>query len=218
MANPYIKNRVTEEGRRGRLSLASGLEQLDLSPTLAAVLQRYIALLSKWNQRVNLIGPRELDRVVSLHIFDSLALVPYIGATRVLDVGSGAGLPGLVLALAMPASEFVLLDSRAKKVRFLQQAIVELNVTNATTTQSRVQDYLPAAPFSVVIARAFGSLQRLYTATSGVRGRRCSLFAMKGKWPHAEIAELGAGQRVKVVPLRVPGLDAERHLVIVAAK
>lgn len=206
---------------------------LDLDEGLAALAARgitlplradeklaaYLALLAKWNRTHNLTAIRDPERMVTHHVLDALAVLPHLpgrGQVRLLDVGSGGGVPGLVLAIARPAWQVVVLDSNHKKGAFLQQAIIELALANAQAVTQRVEDYAPAAPFDIVISRAFADLATFVEASARHLAPGGELHAMKGVYPDEELAQLPAGFRVKAVPtLTVPGLDAERHLVVI---
>jgi len=215
----------------GTLDLDEGLSQLDalggahlsLPPGARDRLLRYLGLLAKWNRTYNLTAIREPERMVTHHVLDALAVLPHLPqesahpGLRVLDVGSGCGVPAIPLAIARPAWQVVALDSSHKKGAFLQQAVIELALANVTVAIARVEDYAPPAPFDVVISRAFSDLATFVAA--GVRhlaeGGR--LVAMKGVYPDEEIAHLPAEFRVVAAPaLTVPGLDARRHLIFVA--
>jgi len=182
-------------------------------------LAAYLALLAKWNRTHNLTAIRNPERMVTHHVFDALAVLPHLPAragVRVLDVGSGGGVPGLPLAIARPAWQVVVLDSNHKKGAFLQQAIIELALANAQAVTARVEDYLPAAPFDVVISRAFADLATFAETSARHLAPGGELVAMKGVYPDEELAHVPAGLRVKASPaLTVPGLDARRHLVII---
>jgi 16S rRNA (guanine527-N7)-methyltransferase len=207
------------------LDLADGLAALRgagvaMPEHAAGKLAAYLAILTKWNRTYNLTAIREPDQMVTHHVFDALAVLPHLPATeslRVLDVGSGGGVPGLPLAIARPSWRVVVLDSNHKKGAFLRQAAIELQAANVEAVTSRVEDYVPVALFDVVISRAFSDL-----ATFAQAGRRHlapngRLYAMKGVHPHEEIEHLPAEFRVVSVPaIRVPGLDAARHLVVLA--
>lgn len=200
--------------------LQSGLEALDLSLSEAAQEQLlyFVQMLIKWNRVYNLTSVRKPDDIIIRHILDSLAVVPYLHARRVLDVGTGAGLPGIPLAFACPDTDFVLLDSNNKKIRFVRQALGELELPNVSAEQSRVEEYRPAAPFEVVISRAYSSLAELYQQASHLLAPGGRLLAMKGVYPLAEMDALkDSPLHAEVVPLTVPGLDADRHLVILSA-
>lgn len=200
--------------------LQSGLEALDLSLSEAAQEQllHYVQMLIKWNRVYNLTSVRKPDDIIIRHILDSLAVVPHLHARRVLDVGTGAGLPGIPLAFACPDTEFVLLDSNNKKIRFVRQALGELELPNVSAEQSRVEEYRPAAPFEVVISRAYSSLAELYQQASHLLAPGGRLLAMKGVYPLAEMDALkDSPLQADVVTLAVPGLDADRHLVILSA-
>jgi 16S rRNA (guanine527-N7)-methyltransferase len=211
------------------LDLYAGLEQLSARGGAAASLPEgaraklaaYIALLAKWNRTYNLTAIREPERMVTHHVLDALAVLPHFCAgsaqahLRVLDVGSGGGVPAIPLAIARPSWHVVALDSSHKKGAFLQQAVIELALPNAEAAIARVEDYAPSAPFDVVISRAFSDLATF--AQSSVRhlapGGR--LAAMKGVFPDEEVALLPPSFRVIAAPaLAVPGLDAERHLIV----
>jgi 16S rRNA (guanine527-N7)-methyltransferase len=183
-------------------------------------LAAYLALLAKWNRTYNLTAIREPEQMVTHHVLDALAVLPHLPMTeslRVLDVGSGGGVPGIPLAIARPSWRVVLLDGNHKKGTFLRQAAIELELANAEAVTSRVEDYASEGLFDVVIARAFSDLST-FTQTSRhhlAPGGR--LYAMKGVHPHEEIEHLPADIHVVSVPaLPVPGLDAVRHLVILA--
>lgn len=191
---------------------------LGLGLTLGAERRRqlldYLALLAKWNAVYNLTAIRDPARMLSHHVLDSLAVVPYVRAPRLLDVGSGAGLPGLVLAIAMPELQCVLLDANAKKTRFLAQAAIELSLANVEVVCARAEDFRPAEGFPVVVSRAVGALGDLFGLARPLGARDGRLLAMKGAVPTAELEVLERrGVRARVHRLTVPGLQAERHLI-----
>jgi 16S rRNA (guanine527-N7)-methyltransferase len=199
-----------------RQALDSGLQALGLPAggSGARRLLRYLELLEKWNRTYNLTAVRELQAMVTRLILDSLSAHPFLRGDRVLDVGSGAGLPGIPLAIFNPDREFVLLDSNGKKIRFMRHAVMDLGLPNVAVEQGRAEQYHPTALFDTVISRALGSLGDL-AATAGHLCRGGGhLLALKGRYPKNELAELPPGYRaVEVQRLQVPGLDAERHLV-----
>jgi len=195
-------------------------------PTHArARLEAYIALLTKWNATYNLTAIREPERMVTHHVLDALAVLPHLpasgpsGGLRVLDVGSGGGVPAIPLAIAQPDWRVVALDSNHKKGAFLQQAINELPLPNAEAVIARVEDYVPAAPFDVVISRAFADLATFVNSSARHLAPNGVLVAMKGVFPDEELDELPPNMRVVATPaLHVPGLDAERHLIVMAVQ
>lgn len=196
--------------------LAAGIADLGLQLTggAPALLSTYIDVLHEWNQRYNLTAVREPEQMVSRHLLDSLAVARFVHGDRILDVGSGAGLPGIPLAVAFPERRFVLLDSNGKKARFLKHAVTLLGLKNVEVVQARAEGYRPAEGFATVMARALTSLAEFlgWTAHLGAPGGRW--LAMKGMRPDAELQQLPAGFRlVEVHPLKVPGLDAQRCVV-----
>ena len=200
-------------------SIIEGVERLGFPLPDGAVgrLAAYLALLERWNRAYNLTAVRDSDAMVIRHLLDSLSILPWIDGPRVLDVGSGAGLPGIPLAVACPELEFCLLDSNGKRTRFLTQAVAELQLKNIAIARSRVEDYQPVSLFNSVVSRAFATLADLLASA----GRLCApdgrLLAMKGVFPDDELARLPPGYvLVGVYPLRVPNLEAERCLVHLA--
>jgi len=207
-----------------RDTLGEGLRSLGvaLPAGVHARIDAYLALLAKWNRTYNLTAIREPVRMVTHHVLDSLAVLPALDrlapratATRLLDVGSGGGLPGIPLALARPAWQITLSESNQKKAAFLTQATIELGLANVEVELGRVEDMRAAAPFDIVISRAFADLATFaatsarHLATGGV------LVAMKGTDPVDERAALPTNvDAVETIALRVPGLDAARHLVV----
>ena len=198
-----------------RLTQGISVLHMGLNTAQCAKLIDYVHLLIKWNQVYNLTAIRDPLDMITRHILDSLAVVPLIKGPRVLDVGTGAGLPGIPLAIALPQFKFVLLDSVAKKTRFLVQAIGELKLNNVTVETQRVEKYQTQELFDTVISRAFSSLAE-YIAVAGHLSRRNDgvLLAMKGRYPQNELAVLPPGYQLKGVErLIVPDLNEERHVV-----
>lgn len=193
--------------------LRDGLDELRLDSGLAEPLGDYLALLEKWNRAYNLTAVRDIREMVPRHILDSLAVLPYLHGNSLLDVGTGPGLPGLVVALARPDWRCVLLDSNQKKTRFVTQAVLELGMTNVEVVTGRIEQYRPAQEFASVISRAYAELALFYRQTARLRAPSGRLVAMKGRLLPEEL-EAVRDVPLETVALRVPGLEAERHLVI----
>lgn len=185
----------------------------------ASRLVHYVELLDRWNQAFNLTAVRDPAEMVPRHILDSAVLAPLVKAGSLVDVGTGAGLPGIVLAVLRPELAVTLLDSNGKKTRFCRQAIAELGVKNATVVQARVEDYRPGDRFVTVVSRAYASLADFIASTQHLLADGGAFLAMKGAYPHDELNALPAGVRViGVHPLQVPGLHADRHVVELEAQ
>jgi 16S rRNA (guanine527-N7)-methyltransferase len=200
-------------------AIIEGCERLEirLPERACARLAAYLALLERWNRAYNLTAVRDPEAMVVRHLLDSLSILPWLEGPRVLDVGSGAGLPGIPLAIARPEYGFCLLDSNGKRTRFLTQATAELQLANVSVVRSRVEDYRPTALFNSVVSRAFATLADLVADAGRLCAPEGRLLAMKGVFPDDELARLPPAYRVVgVYPLRVPHLDAERHLVHLA--
>jgi 16S rRNA (guanine527-N7)-methyltransferase len=201
-------------------ALAAGVAALGLDVDAAAQtkLLAYTALLDKWNRTHNLTAIREPHRVVTHHLLDALATLPHLPdatSLRLIDVGSGGGLPGVPLAIARPQWDVTLLDSNRKKAAFLRQAAAELALANVSVVAMRAEDYTPGVLFDVAISRAFADLARFAAAARQLVRPGGRLLAMKGVYPREELEALPLSFRVVAVPtLHVPGLEAERHLVI----
>ena len=196
--------------------LAEGLAglKLELAEPRQQTLLAYVGLILKWNRVYNLTSVRNPQQVVTRHILDSLAVHSCIKGPRILDVGSGAGLPGVPLAVANPDWQVVMLDSNAKKTRFIQQAVAELGLANAAVAQARVEEYRDEAGYDTVISRAFSSVENIATRAGALCRPDGRILAMKGVYPLAELESVPEGFTVRDVPrLHVPGLDSERHLV-----
>ena len=176
----------------------------------------YIALIEKWNRVHNLTAIREPDKMVSHHLLDSLAVAPHLHAKRLLDVGSGAGLPGIPLAIANPDTQVTLLDSNHKKAAFLNQAVMELKLKNAGVCSERVESWQTPDKFDVIISRAFSDMGEFVQVTRHLLATGGLFAAMKGLHPYEEIEKLPTDCKVlHVLPLAVPGLDGARHLVLI---
>jgi 16S rRNA (guanine527-N7)-methyltransferase len=204
-------------------ALAGGVAALGLDVDAAAQtkLLAYVALLDKWNRTHNLTAIREPERTVTHHLLDALATLPHLpeaATLRLIDVGSGGGLPGVPLAIARPQWRVTLLDSNRKKAAFLRQATAEVALANVAVAAMRAEDYIPDTPFDVAISRAFADLGEFAAAARHLVRPGGYLFAMKGVYPREELKALPPAFRVVGVPaLGVPGLGAERHLVIMQA-
>jgi 16S rRNA (guanine527-N7)-methyltransferase len=197
--------------------LARGLKTmaLELAPAAQSQLLGYLQLLEKWNKHYNLTAVRDPEQMVPRHLLDSLAVLPFMRAPRALDVGTGPGLPGIALAIARPDMQFTLLDSNAKKITFVRQAVHELSLKNVEVAQARVEKLEPAQLFDTVTARAFSSLADLLPVAVPLCAPGGCVLAMKGIFPQEELSEVTGNYRMEVKKLTVPGLDAARHLVIV---
>jgi 16S rRNA (guanine527-N7)-methyltransferase len=187
---------------------------LQLEASLAASLLAYLDELQKWNAAYNLTAVREPREMVTRHLLDSLVLCPYV-KSPLLDVGSGAGLPGIPLAIARPELRVTVLDSNGKKARFLRHAVRALKLGNVEVVEARVEDYKPQAPFAAVTSRAFASLQDFFSLSAHLLAQDGQWLAMKGKLDDSETQHLPAGVGiVEIKPLNVPGLAEARHLII----
>jgi len=197
-------------------AIARGLEamQLQLDTPQVHRLAALVGLLAKWNRVYNLTAVREPRDMVIRHILDSLAVLPYLRGDSLLDVGTGAGLPGLPLAIARPELAMTLLDSSDKKLRFVRQAIAELGLDQVAAVHARMEAYQPAKPFAMVISRAVSSLSDLYRMTRHLARYDGRWLFMKGTWHDVELDDFEHAGRVRIESLRVAGLDAERHLLI----
>ena len=196
--------------------LRQGIADLGLALPQSATgrLLDYLALLAKWNRVYNLTAIREETQWVSLHLLDSLVVVPHLPPGRIVDVGSGAGLPGIPIALACPDRQVTLLDSNQKKGAFLTQASTELALANVKVVVERAESYRPDTTYDVVISRAFSSIADFIRVAGHLCRAGGLLAAMKGARPEAEIAQLpGSWTAETIIPLHVPGLGAQRHLV-----
>ena len=198
-----------------------GLDATGLHPEAPAraAMQAHLELIAKWNRVHNLTSVREPEQMVTLHLLDSLSLLPHLGAVRrVADVGTGAGFPGVPLALARPELKVALVESSHKKCSFLEQVKAELAIANVDVVCERVEQWRPAEPFDAVISRAFADLADFVAQAAHLVAPGGRMLAMKGVHPYDEIARLPATHRARdVIELKVPGLDAKRHLVVIEA-
>jgi len=198
----------------GQLRL--GVEAMGLTAS-GFPLQNYVSfveLLAQWNKAYNLTAIRDPEKMLAYHVLDSLSILPFVHGNDCLDIGTGAGLPGIILALAKPDTHWVLLDGNNKKIRFVQQAIIALNLDNVEVVCSRIEKYGPEHNFSTIVSRAFGSLHAFYTCSHHLLAPGGSLLAMKGPDPENEISALSAEDvSTTITPLSVPGVTAGRTLV-----
>lgn len=201
-----MKSKLINLLNKANIELAD--QQIDL-------LIGYVELLHKWNKAYNLTSVREPEQMLVRHIVDSIVVNPFLQGKTFIDVGTGPGLPGIPLSIVRPDSEFVLLDSLGKRVRFLKQVQHELKLTNITPVQSRVEEYQRDNGFDGVISRAFASLQDMLTWCAHLPAEQGRFYALKGVYPDDEITQLPTDFQVESVEkLNVPELEGERHLVI----
>jgi 16S rRNA (guanine527-N7)-methyltransferase len=196
--------------------IAEALVAMGLEPDSRqeVALLDYLALLAKWNKTYNLTAIHDPERMLTHHILDSLAIASHVGAGPLLDVGSGAGLPGIPLAIMRPGLKVTLLDASQKKCGFMRQATIELKLPNVTVVHGRVEDFQPAGGFPQVVSRAFSDLSEFVRLTRHLVAEGGEWLAMKGLYPNEEIAQLKGARVTRDVPLHVPGLDADRHLIV----
>jgi 16S rRNA (guanine527-N7)-methyltransferase len=206
--DPAIASALTADIERGCAALG-----VSADPALADRLASFIVLLAKWNRVYNLTAVRDPRAMVARHVLDSLAVLPYLSRGRLLDAGTGAGLPGVPIAMARPELSVTLLDSRAKKLRFVRQAVVELGLNNVEVVNERMEQYRPEPAFDMVISRAVASLGDLYHSTSHLVRPGGRFLFMKGACPQGELDAFDAAVQPHVTLLKVPGLDVARHLV-----
>lgn len=201
--------------------LDQGLAQLGEAPAPEARRQLldFLRLLARWNTTFNLTAVRDPAQMVTRHLLDSLAILPYVRGPRVLDIGTGPGLPGIPLAIARPELAFTLLDAIAKKTQFVTQTIGALGLKNVEVVRTRVENYRPAQKFDTLVSRAFASMAEMLAAARHLCGPHGRFLAMKGAYPEEEMAAIPAEFVVQeVVTLTVPGLQAQRHLVILVPR
>jgi 16S rRNA (guanine527-N7)-methyltransferase len=217
---------VADQGLRSALEAGVAALGLELAPAPMAQLLDYVALLEKWNRTYNLTAIREPARMVTHHVLDALAILRELddpaanahsahGGVRVLDVGSGGGVPGIPLAIVRPAWQVTLLDSNRKKTTFLTQAAIELRLSNVDVATARVEAFRPAERYDVIVSRAFAELADFVAGAVPHLRAGGVLAAMKGVHPDEELAALPASAEVVATPrVDVPGLDATRHLIL----
>ncbi len=200
-----------------RAPLESGLAALGLGAALAGPLLDYLALLQRWNATYNLTAVREPRQMVTLHLLDSLAIAAHTGGiSRLADLGTGAGLPGIPLAIARPDLQVTLVESNGKKARFLREAVRQLGLGNARVAESRAEALDEPGAYDAITARALATLAQIIAAGGHLVAPGGRLLAMKGQRPDAELAALPADWQLQAMHrLQVPGLDAERHLAVV---
>lgn len=196
-----------------RVILQQGLQELNFPFDDAKIesLLAFIKLIEKWNKAYNLTAVRDPEEMARLHILDSLAVLPYIKGKKVADIGTGAGLPGIPLAIFLPEVDFTLLDSNSKKTRFVQQAVLELKLNNVTVQHSRVEQFQPQFMFSTVITRAFAEMEKITLLANHLLAEDAILLAMKGQKPEQELMEIS--DTYSIIPVTVPGIEAERCLI-----
>jgi 16S rRNA (guanine527-N7)-methyltransferase len=186
----------------------------DRPPGSDARFATLLAELERWNKKVNLTAIRDPDEMITGHLLDSLVARPYLQGNRILDVGTGAGFPGLPLAICEPQRQFVLVDSNNKKIMFVQHAAAMLELDNVAAVKARTEDYAPAERFDTVIARAVGPIDRLLEVAGHHVGEDGVFIALKGRYPAKELEQLPAGWEYDIEELDVPGLEqGSRHAV-----
>jgi len=207
-------NAATDVALRDELD--AGLAALGLAPALAGPLLAYLALLDRWNRTYNLTAIRDPREMVAKHLLDSLAMHPFAGDGALADLGTGAGLPGIPLAIAHPGLQVTLVESNGKKARFLREAVRTLKLPNARVAEARIEALDMPGMFDAITARALATLPLILQLGGHLLKPEGKLLAMKGAVPADEIAALPPGWQVaRIEPLQVPGLSAERHLVVV---
>ena len=202
-----------------RIAQGAAAMQMQLPADAPGRLARYLELIEKWNRVHNLTAVRDTAQMVVVHVLDSLAILPHLeGCQRILDVGTGPGLPGIPLAIALPGAHVTLLDSSHKKCAFLEQARIELGLANIDIVCARIEQWRPAQSYDAVVSRAFSELSDFVVQAKHAVAPAGRMIAMKGVYPFDEIARVPATHKVaQVLELHVPQLEAKRHLVFLEA-
>lgn len=195
------------------VKLVQGIDELGLQLSAEKIdqLLSFIKLIAKWNKAYNLTAVRDLAEMVNIHLLDSLAILPHVKGPFIADIGTGAGLPGIPLAICRPDCQLILVDSNSKKTRFVQQAVVELKLKNVQVVHARVEEFKPEQLCTTVISRAFASMQTILDLTKHLLAETGVVLAMKGQPPVEELHNLG--RPFQVIKVVVPGIDAERCLI-----
>jgi 16S rRNA (guanine527-N7)-methyltransferase len=213
-ATPDTDSPIDAATWKARLDAGAKEMGVELDESQVEILWSYAQKLRERNEHVNLTSIVAPEGILTLHMLDSLSLVPHLGdARRIIDVGTGGGFPGIPLAVACPDRDFTLIDGTQKKIRFVAESIALLDIRNAHAVAARAENYSGEKSFDAVVVRAVGTLADVLHNAGKLVGPDGRLLAMKGKLPEDEIRELPRGWSAQVTPLRVPGLDAERHLV-----
>lgn len=187
---------------------------IDIPSATAEKMLQYLHLIREWNRVFNLTSITDHQEMIMLHLIDSLSIAPFLHGNRIIDVGSGAGLPGIPLALISPDKIFTLLDSNNKKTRFLTQAILDLKLNHVDVQHKRVEEFHPEQKFDSILSRAFASLKVMLESTEHLLNEHGQFLAMKGVYPETELKDIPKRFKVLAVhKLNIKGLDAERHLV-----
>ena len=199
---------------KSMLQTALRENQLVLSDQAVDQLIHYLQMIPTWNRVFNLTSITEPREMVYLHIIDSLLTAPFVSGSRCLDVGSGAGLPGIPLAVINPEQQWLLLDKNNKKTRFMTQAIAELGLKNARAIHTRAEDFIPDDCFDSILSRAYATLALFIKTTRHLICKNGTFIALKGKYPQDEITELaGLAGEVRVTPVTMHGMTLDRHIV-----
>ena len=204
--------------RENRLLWESGLADMACQPNSAQLdqLQHYVSLLTRWNKTYNLTAVRDPKEMIALHVFDSLVVADYLKGDHCLDVGSGAGLPGIPLAIMLPGVKFDLLDSNGKKTRFMQQAIIELGLNNTRVQHCRIEDFPHANQFDIIISRAFANIKDTIRKLADYSRSDGRFLFMKSRTVEDELKILDDSYTAQCFKLSVPGMEADRVVVIVS--
>ena len=209
-----MTNNLDDAAWKSRLDDGAKILGVELDQSQLEILWRYGVMLRERNEHMNLTSIVSPEGILQLHMLDSLTLVPHLGdAQRIIDVGTGGGFPGIPLAVAQPQREFTLIDGTQKKIRFVAESIVALDIRNARALAARAESYEGEKDFDLVVVRAVGSLADVLHNAGHLVGPDGRLLAMKGRLNDEEINAVPRGWSGEVFSLRIPGLDAERHLV-----
>jgi len=204
-----VSSELTRSLQQGLQSLALALSDQQQHKLIA-----FVTLLHKWNRVYNLTAVRSAQQMVRRHLLDSLAIVPYVHGDSIIDLGSGAGLPGIPLAIALPDKQFVLIDSQLKKTRFLQQVVTELALHNVEIVCSRIESFTPQRRFDSVISRALASLPQMVQWSAHLLAENGVWLAMKGQYPDDEVQQLAKSFEIKAVhQIVVPQQQEQRTLI-----